>query len=89
MKVDRQTYIEAVEYLSRINKTKLSDLDLSDFFDDNVVIKEVVEYSTKEGIPITETKLHSLEQAIKEWKFTGLQNKDFISIHDAYWKDPE
>jgi len=89
MKVDRQTYVEAVEYINKVNKADIEDLDLSDFFDKKVEIREVVEYSTKEGVPITETRSMSLEKAIDEWRYTGLSNKDFISSHDVYWKDPE
>ena len=57
MKVSKQRFIEALEYLREINMCKLEDLDLSDF-----------EYV-------------STEKDIKEFKFMGLSNRDFI----RYW----
>ena len=56
MKVNRKKFIEAVNYIKKINKCELKDLDLSEF--------------TKED----------LSKEIKEWDFTGLNNRDFILI---------
>jgi hypothetical protein len=56
MKVDREKFIEAMNYLREINTHRLEDLDLSDFTD------------------------RDLSKEIKEWKFTGLINRDFIQM---------
>jgi hypothetical protein len=54
MKVDRKKFIEAVQYLREINRTPLTELDLSEFTD------------------------RDLTQDINEWKWIGLNNRDFV-----------
>ena len=54
MKVNKEKFIECVEYIREINHCNLSNLDLSEF-----------EFS-------------DLDIKMKNWEFTGLNNKDFI-----------
>jgi hypothetical protein len=54
MKVNRKKFIEAVNYIKKINQCKQEELDLSEFTQENLTKK------------------------IKKWKFTGLNNRDFI-----------
>jgi hypothetical protein len=61
LKIDKQKFIDAMEYIRRINEYNLDDLDLSEFTDTN------------------------LDEERKEWKFIGLNNRDFVLyIYNKY-----
>ena len=60
MKIDKKKFIECIEYIREINHCKLSDLDLSDFADLDIKIKnwELTRLNNKQFI------LYCFEQEI-------------------------
>jgi len=78
MKVDKETLLFCLDYLKRVNRRDLIHLDLSDFFgkDHKFVREEVCELSNgeEESIMVSDNRL----EAIDHWRYTGLNNVDFI-----------
>lgn len=81
MKVDKEKFIDAVNYLKEINKADLLNLDLSEFFekDHKFVREEVCKLSNgeEESLMVEDT----LHEAIEHWGYTGLNNRDFILLY--------
>ena len=79
MKVDKQKFLDAISYIREVNSYELEDLDLSEFFDEYVIFKfdNLINIEREE----TETILKTKKEAIQDWMFTGLDNKDFILTH--------
>jgi hypothetical protein len=78
-KVDRQKFIDAVNYLKEIEKYNLADLDLLEFFDNEV---ELLSEESDEG----EVVYGTLKDAIQIWEHMGLTNKHFI-LYALKWKE--
>lgn len=78
MKVDKEKFLFAISYLKSVNECSLSDLDLSEFFDKDHVFTREETYEISNEIEEVEIINATLEEAIEHWRFTGLNNKDFI-----------
>ena len=81
MKVDKQKFFEAINYLKEINSIDLSDLDLSEFFDKDHVFTREESYETSNGNEEVEITNDTFVGAIEHWRYTGLNNQDFILIY--------
>lgn len=84
MKVDKQKFLDAVEYIRQVNKCELQDLDLSEFFDKDFQFKEEISHfsplgsTTSVAILNSRIEYRTMEQAIDHWRMVGLDNRDFI-----------
>lgn len=85
MKVDKEKFLFAISYLDQINSVELKDLDLSEFFDKDHVFTREESYETSNEIEEVEIINDTLEGAMEHWRYTGLNNKDFIMTYSTRW----
>lgn len=81
MKVDKEKFLFAVSYLKEVNECNLSDLDLSEFFDKDHVFTREESYETSNGNEEVEITNDTFVGAIEHWRYTGLNNQDFIMVY--------
>lgn len=77
MKVDKKRFLDAIDYIKQVNKCNLTDLDLSEFFEDNKKFA-FKKFTIINGEKQTIVKYKLLQEIIEDWGFTGLNNRDFI-----------
>jgi hypothetical protein len=81
MKVDKQKFVDAINYIQAVNNCELADLDLSEFFDKDTKEFEIEQTSCAKDITKTVVRKLDYDEILDEWSYVGLNNKDFIATY--------
>jgi len=82
IKISRKEWEENMNYFKNINSHKITDIDFSDFFSNQVVFTiEKNPFGRQNSI-----KYFSLSEMICLYEKTGLNAENFLQNYKEYWK---